>query len=176
MCIHINSTAVIEAVNVTASSEVASSISEVTKNYPILTSLADRVLPAIGMLAFVGAIAYWGKEDGLIYLTLILQGAMYHEMTRVVGGDFAHPRFKWFWFAAASVAWNGPKMFPWLLNQINSGVASMTVLGIITAILQFNYMGADVDEFRDFLRQAAVSFLSAVSLHCFQGSVLKPGA
>lgn len=114
------------------------------------------------MLLVVGGIAHWGKEDGLIYFTLGVQGALYSEMTRVIGGDFAHVLYKWYWFLVASLAWNVPKMMPWLSTQISTIVAGMTVLGIMMAIVQFQYKDAQGEEFRDFLRQAAVSCFSAV--------------
>jgi hypothetical protein len=126
------------------------------------TRLGDRVLPAIGMLAACGGIAHWGKEDGLIYFTLLLQLAMYTEMTRVIGGDFAHAFYKWYWFTSSSLAWNAPKMMPWLSTEIATVVTVMTMVGIMTAIIHFQYKGAQVEEYRDWLRQAAVSILSAV--------------
>jgi len=114
------------------------------------------------MLAAVGGIAHWGKEDGLIYFTLLVQVAMYGETTRVIGGDFAHGLYRWYWFLIASIAWNGPQMMPWWSTQIAAVVSGMTMLGIISSIIQFQWKQAQGDEFRDYLRQAAVSSLSAV--------------
>mmetsp|Transcript_122126 Transcript_122126/g.353063 ORF Transcript_122126/g.353063 Transcript_122126/m.353063 type:complete len:380 (-) Transcript_122126:120-1259(-) len=127
-----------------------------------MESLKERTIPAVLMLAFLGAIAKYLREDGLIYLTLFLQAGMYQEMTKVIGGEFPHLFYKWWWFLTASVAWNAPKMFGWAQTKIAAGTVGMAVTGILSCIIQFNYKKAEVDEFRDFLRQAAVSFMSAL--------------
>ena len=129
-----------------------------------LANLKERTLPALLMLAGVGTIAKFLKEDGLIYLTLLLQGGMYQEATRVIGGDFPHPFFKWWWFVTGSVALNGPRILSWASTKNTAGATGMAIAGIVAAVLQMNWKGADEEEFRDLLRQAAVSYLATVSL------------
>jgi len=136
-----------------------------------LANLRERALPAILMLAVVGSIAKFLKEDGLIGLALLLQAGMYQETTRVVGGDFPHPFYKWWWFLTASVALNAPFILSWARQEIAAGAMGMAMFGIFSVIVRFNWKGAQVEEFRDFLRQAAVSFLASVSqLQTYQGT------
>ena len=127
-----------------------------------IASLKERTLPAVLMMGGAGLWAYYMKEDGLIFLTLILQIGMYQEMTKVIGGSFPHQFYKWYWFTTASVALNAPRMFPWAANTISAVVYGMSVLGMMMSIVGFNWRKAPVEEFREYLRQAAVAVLSLV--------------
>ena len=127
-----------------------------------LSSLQERTLPALIMVALVGAIAKYGKEDGLIALTFVLQVGMYQEMTQVIGGSLSYNVYKWWWFLTAAVAWNFPRMFPYVAGELALASYAMTVVGICSSIIYFNAVQAQPDQFRDFLRPAAVSMLSAV--------------
>jgi hypothetical protein len=58
-------------------------------------------------------------------------------------------------------------------KEVNGGASAkmnlkestgMALVGIIGAVIRMNWKGADVEEFRDLLRQAAVSFLATVSV------------
>lgn len=136
-----------------------------------LANIGERTVPALLMLAGVGSIAKYLKEDGLIGLTLLLQVGMYQETTRMVGGDFPHIFYKWWWFITASIALNAPRILSWATKEIAASVLGMTLFGIVSVIVRFNWKGAEVDEFRDFIRQGAVSFLASVRcaqfhLHC----------
>lgn len=128
-----------------------------------LTDLRQRTLPAALMLMVVGSIAKFLKEDGLIALTLLLQLAMYQEATKVIGGEFPHPFYKWWWFLTASVGINAPRIFSWASKEIASCATAMAIVGVVSTVIRFNYKKANVEEFRDYLRQAAVSFMAIVS-------------
>ena len=118
------------------------------------------------MLGVVTGIAHWGKEDGLIYLTLVLQAAMYLEMTRVIGGDDSSSLFsrihKAVWFLLTALAYNAPFMTPWWSIEIAMIVSTLSISAIISAIVHVQYHQRDDVFYRDVVRQAAVSCLSAV--------------
>jgi hypothetical protein len=128
-----------------------------------LASLQERTLPAVLMLGGAGLWSYYLKEDGLILLTLVLQIGMYQEMTKVIGGDFPHKFYKWWWFATMSLAVNLPRILPWATDSITAVAYGMTMIGLLSTIVQFNWRNSPVEEFREYLRQAAVSFLAMVS-------------
>ena len=125
-----------------------------------LANLKERTLPAVLMLGGLGLITYVFKEDGLMVLTLGLQAGMYQEMTSVIGGAFPYQFYKWWWFVTASIVFNGPRLFPWASTSLSALTYGMTVVGIIAAIVGFNWSNAQVDAFREFLRQAAISVLA----------------
>jgi hypothetical protein len=137
-----------------------SNSSEVSKKW---ASLKERTLPAILMLVGVGLWSYFMKEDGLILLILGMQIGMYQEMTKVIGGAFPYQFYKWYWFSTASIAVNAPRMFPWATHTISAITYGMSVLGIVLSIVGFNWRKAQVEDFREYLRQAAVAFLVLVS-------------
>ena len=62
-------------------------------------------------------------------------------------------------------------MLSWATTELSILTYGMTIAGIIMSIISFNINGQSVDDFREYLRQAAVSNLSAVSFH----SILVPG-
>ena len=134
---------------------------------------SDRILPALLMLGVVTAIAHWGKEDGLIYFTFVLQGAMYLEMTRVIGGDDPSSRIfakvhKAGWFLLAALAYNAPFMTPWWTMELAMIVSTLSVGGILALIVHVQSHQRDDVFFRDVVRQAAVSCLSAVrTVNCY---------
>ena len=128
-----------------------------------LDDLRQRTLPAVLMLAVVGSIAKYLKEDGLIALTLLLQVAMYQETTSLIGGDFPHPFYKWWWFLTASIAINAPRIISWASKEIAAGATGMAIFGLVSSIVRFNHRRAEVEEFRDFLRQMAVALMAIVS-------------
>jgi hypothetical protein len=132
-----------------------------------MASLQERTVPAVLMLVGIGLWSHFLREDGLIFLTLALQAGMYQEVTRVIGGEFSHGFYKWWWFATASVAINAPRMLPWAGKEIMAVSYGMTTLGIVTTILGFNWRKAQAEEFREYLRQSAVSFLAVVSTCTF---------
>jgi len=121
---------------------------------------------AAGMIVFLGGLSIYFKEDGLTVLVLLLQAAMYAEMTSTIGGDDwgslgANLR-KYWWFATAVIIWDGPKIFAWKQLTIEAIALGMSVLmGVIGSVLSFQYHGSGTADFREYIRQVAVSLVSA---------------
>jgi len=128
-----------------------------------LASLKERTLPAILMLGVVGGLTYYYEEQGLVVLTLLLQVGMYQEMTTVMGGKL-HSFMKWWWFLAAAVGMNGPRLFPVEAKDMAAVSYGMVVFGLVQKIVTLQVTGQDASGFREFLRQTAVSALSVVSV------------
>ncbi|KAG7365815.1 phosphatidate cytidylyltransferase [Nitzschia inconspicua] len=127
-----------------------------------LTSFRNRAVTAVLMMAFLGFLSYYFKEDGLIVFTILLQGFMFQEMTQVIGGTFTNPLSKWWWFVTAAIAWNGPKVMPWrgtLFQVVSYGMIMMSSIGIT---LQLNWQKKKTSDFREYIRQAAVVAISLV--------------
>ena len=129
--------------------------------------LTTRVLSAVGMVVFLGNLAYYFKEDGLSTLVVILQFMMFGEMTRTIGGDdwgsLGAAIRKYWWFASAVIAFDGPRIFAWNQLALEATAMGMAVLaGVIGSVLSFQHCGSGTVEFREFIRQAAVSLLSAI--------------
>jgi CDP-diglyceride synthetase len=125
-------------------------------------SFRNRAITAILMMAFLGFLSYYFKEDGLMVFTLLLQALMYGEMTTVIGGEFTNPLQKWWWFASACVAWNGPKVMPWKGTFFQAISYGMTIASAIGVTLQLNWQKSKAPDFREYIRQAAVVVLSSV--------------
>lgn len=129
--------------------------------------LTNRVLSTVGMVGFLVGLSYYFKEDGLTALVVLLQAMMYGEMTRTIGGDDwgsvgATLRKHW-WFLTAVVAWNGPRILPWKALTLDAIVFGMTIAaGVVGSVLSFQHHKCGTVEFREFIRQTAVSLLSAV--------------
>ena len=145
----------VEAVDVEAVKEP----SAVSKK---LASLKERTLPAILMLAVVGGLTYYYEEQGLVVLTLLLQVGMYQEMTAVMGGKL-QSFMKWWWFLAAAVGINGPRLFPVEAKDMAALSYGMVVFGLVQKVVRLQVTGQDASGFREFLRQTAVSALAVVS-------------
>jgi phosphatidate cytidylyltransferase len=128
--------------------------------------LKTRILSAIGIISSLGGLSYFFKEDGLSVFVVILQAMMYREMTRTIGGDnwgtsLANVR-KYWWFVTAVIAWNGPRLYPWKRGLLEAIAFTMTIsTGLITSILGFQYNRNGNIEFREYIRQTAVSLFSA---------------
>ncbi|KAL3907544.1 MAG: hypothetical protein SGARI_003489, partial [Bacillariaceae sp.] len=125
-------------------------------------SFRNRAATAILMMAFLGFLSYYFKEDGLMVFTLLLQAMMYGEMTTVIGGEFTNPLQKWWWFLSAVVAWNGPKLMPWKATFFQAISYGMTIVSAIGATLQLNWTKSKAPAFREYIRQAAVVVLSCI--------------
>ena len=128
-----------------------------------LASLKERTLPAILMLGVVGGLTYYYEEQGLVVLTLLLQVGMYHEMSTVMGGKL-NSFMKWWWFLAAAVGINGPRLFPVESKEIAAASYSMFVFGLVQKVVRLQVTDQDAAGFREFLRQTAVSALAVVSM------------
>jgi len=127
-----------------------------------VANLKERILPAILMLGVVGGLGYYFEEQGLVALVLMLQIGMYQEMTTVMGGKL-QSFMKWWWFLAAAVGLNGPRLFPVESKQIATASYFMVIFGIVQKIVRLQITNQDAAGFREFLRQTAVSALSVVS-------------
>lgn len=128
--------------------------------------LRDRVLSAIGMIAALIALSYYFKEDGLSVFVVVVQAMMYREMTATIGGDDLGPLGvtlrKYWWFATAAIAWNGPRVYPWMRMKLEAAAFGMTITaGIVTSVLGFQHKKSGNAEFREYIRQTAVALLSA---------------
>ncbi|KAG7351701.1 phosphatidate cytidylyltransferase [Nitzschia inconspicua] len=127
-----------------------------------LTSFRNRAVTAVLMMAFLGFLSYYFKEDGLIVFTVLLQGILFQEMTQVIGGTFTNPLPKWGWFLTAAIAWNGPKIMPWrgtLFQAVSYGMIMMSSIGVT---LQLNWQKKKTSDFREYIRQAAVVAITLV--------------
>eukprot|EP00536_Pseudo-nitzschia_multiseries_P017468 jgi/Psemu1/51024/gm1.51024_g len=119
------------------------------------------------MIASLGALSYYFKEDGLSLFVVVLQAMMYREMTGTIGGDdwgsVGVTLRKYWWFATAVIAWNGPRVYPWMRMKFEAVAFGMTVTaGIVTSILGFQHKKSGNADFREYIRQTAVSLLSAI--------------
>lgn len=128
--------------------------------------LTTRVLSAVGMVGFLAGLSYYFKEDGLSALVVLLQAMMYGEMTRTIGGDdwgsIGATIRKYWWFVTAVIVWNVPKIFPWNRVELEATAFAMTMAaGVVGSILSFQHHKSGTVEFREFVRQTAVSLLSA---------------
>ena len=129
--------------------------------------LSTRILSAVGMIGFLGGLSFYFKEDGLSALVVILQFMMFGEMTRTIGGDdwgsLGAALRKYWWFASAVIAFDGPRILPWNHLVLEATAMGMGVLvGVVGSVLSFQHCGSGTVEFREFIRQAAVSLLSAM--------------
>ena len=128
--------------------------------------LKTRILSTIGIISSLGGLSYFFKEDGLSVFVVVLQAMMYREMTRTIGGDdwgtsLANVR-KYWWFVTAVIAWNGPRLYPWKRGLLEAIAFTMTIsTGLLTTILGFQYNRNGNIEFREYIRQTAVSLFSA---------------
>lgn len=129
-----------------------------------LSNLKERTLPAILMMGFVGGLTYYFEDQGLVILTLLLQIGMYHEMSTVMGGKL-QPFMKWWWFLAAAVGLNGPRLFPVESKEMAAASYSMVVFGLVQKVVRLQTTGQDAAGFREFLRQTAVSALAVVRMN-----------
>ncbi|KAL3935109.1 MAG: hypothetical protein SGARI_003107 [Bacillariaceae sp.] len=127
-----------------------------------LISFRNRAVTAIAMMAFLGFLSYYFKEDGLMVFTVLLQAMMYQEMTTVIGGEFTNPLQKWWWFLSSLVVWNGPKVMPWKGTTFQAISYGMTIASGIGATLQLNWTKSKAPAFREYIRQAAVVVLSCI--------------
>lgn len=128
--------------------------------------LCNRVLSAIGMIASLGGLSYYFKEDGLSVFVVVLQAMMYREMSSTIGGDDWGPvgatLRKYWWFATVAIAWNGPRVYPWMRTKLEAVAFGMAITaGVVTSILGFQHKKSGSAEFREYIRQTAVSLLSA---------------
>lgn len=128
-----------------------------------MANLKERAVPALLMLGGVGALIHLFKEQGLVFLTLVVQVGMYQEMTNVIGGKL-QSFMKWWWFLTASLAFNGPRLMPLYTSEIAAASYAMISFGIVSTIIRFQLADADAANFREFMRQTAISALSTVSL------------
>lgn len=128
--------------------------------------LTTRVLSAGGMIAFLVGLSVYFKETGLQILVVFLQAMMFGEMTRTIGGDdwgsLGATLRKYWWFATAAIAWNGPKIWLWRQQLLECTALTMTLLvGVVGSVLRFQRSGSGTVEFREYIRQCAVSLVSA---------------
>jgi hypothetical protein len=142
---------------------------------PKWQNFQQRTIPAILLLAAVGAWSYFLKEDGMILLVLFAQVGMYKEATSVLGvgggGSSNSPANvwnKWWWFMTFSIAVNGPRVFSWATTTLSSIASAMAVVGVIGNVLGFNGSKSSgeessaVDNFQKYLQEAAISHLALV--------------
>lgn len=125
-----------------------------------------RVLTAAGMIVSVGALASHFKEDGLAIFVVVVQAMMYNEMTCTIGGEdwgsMGATIRKYWWFITAAIAWNGPRVYPWKRMTMEAVAFGMTVsAGVVASVLGLQQRTSGTAEFREFIRQSAVSLLSA---------------
>jgi phosphatidate cytidylyltransferase len=118
------------------------------------------------MIAFLGGLSFYFKEDGLSVLVIIIQAMMYGEMTRTIGGDdwgsIGATLRKYWWFLTAVIVWNGPRVLPWKRMVLDATAFGMIVsVGCVGSVLSFQSQKSGTVEFREFIRQTAVSLLSA---------------
>jgi len=130
------------------------------------SGLRNRVLSTIGMIASLGGLSYYFKEDGLSIFVVVLQVMMYREMTETIGGNdwgqLGATLRKYWWFATAVIAWNGPRVYPWMRMKFEAVAFGMTVTaGVVTSVLGFQHKKSGNADFREYIRQTAVSLLSA---------------
>lgn len=130
------------------------------------SDMRNRVLSAIGMIGFLALLSYYFKEDGLSVFVVLLQAMMYGEMTRTVGGDdwgsAGATIRKYWWFVTAVIAWDAQFLYPWKRTELHAVVFGVTVLtGVVGSILSFQRTNSGTVEFREYIRQTAVSLLSA---------------
>lgn len=129
--------------------------------------MRNRVLSAIGMIGFLALLSYYFKEDGLSIFVVLLQAMMYGEMTRTVGGDDwgsteAIIR-KYWWFVTAVIAWDAQKVYPWKRTELEAIAFGMAVsAGVVGSVLSFQLRKSGTVDFREYIRQTAVSLISAV--------------
>lgn len=128
--------------------------------------LTSRVLSAVGMIGFLAGLSVYFKEDGLSVLVVILQFMMYGEITRTIGGDDWGSKGatirKYWWFLTAVVALDLPRVIPWNRVYLEASALSMAILvGVVGSVLRFQALGSGTAEFRENIRQAAVSLVSA---------------
>lgn len=133
------------------------------------TDLITRVLSACGMIAFLGGLSFYYKEDGLSALVVVIQAMMYGEMTRTIGGDdwgsIGATLRKYWWFLTAVIVFNGPRVLPWKQMVLDATAFGMIVsVGCVGSILSFQSQKSGTVEFREFIRQTAVSLLSAITV------------
>ena len=118
------------------------------------------------MIGFLALLAVYFKEDGLSVLVVLLQFMMFGEMTRTIGGDDwgslgANLR-KYWWFVTAVVAWDAPRVLSWKGVELEAIAMAMSVgVGVIGSVLSFQYNKSKAVAFREYIRQVAVSLLSA---------------
>jgi CDP-diglyceride synthetase len=129
----------------------------------LLSSLQERTVTAVLMMAGLGVWTYFMREDGLLLLVFALQMGMYAETTSVMQGsaDNGISKFnKWWWFATFTIMVNGSRVFPWATPTLSAMAYGMTALGIVGNILGFNYLGANDEAFQQYIQEAAVSHLA----------------
>lgn len=131
--------------------------------------LRNRIVSTFGIVASLVGLSYFFREDGLSIFVIVLQIMMYREMTRTIGGvttvgDASANGRNYLWLVTAAIAWNGPRLYPWKRHTIEAITYGMVLSnGLITSILGFQYkQKAGRIEFREYIRQTAVSLLSAV--------------
>lgn len=155
-----------ETVDEDATSGDVEPSADVAKKSVKWSGLTQRVVSTVGMIASLGGLAYYFKEDGLSVLVVFLQAMMYKEMTSTIGGDewgsVGATIRKYWWFATAAIAWNGPRVYPLKRTTLETIAFGMTVsAGFVTSVLGFQRNKSGSAEFREFIRQTAVSFFSA---------------
>lgn len=155
-----------ETVDEAATSDGVERSADVAKRSVKWSGLTQRVVSTVGMIASLGGLAYYFKEDGLSILVVFLQAMMYKEMTSTIGGDewgsIGATIRKYWWFTTAAIAWNGPRVYPLKRTTLESIAFGMTVsAGFVTSVLGFQRNKSGSAEFREFIRQTAVSFFSA---------------
>jgi hypothetical protein len=128
-----------------------------------LVNIRQRTVPAVLMLGGLAAWSHFLKEDGLILLVLVLQVGMFAETTSVIGGPAQDKWNKWWWFLTFATAVNGKHVFPWEETTVSTLAFGMTVMGLVANVLSLNWRSAQVEDFREFIREAVVSFTSLVS-------------
>ena len=129
--------------------------------------MRNRVLSAIGMIGFLSLLSYYFKEDGLSVFVVLVQAMMYGEMTRTVGGDdwgsTGATIRKYWWFVTAVIAWDAQRVFPWKRTELEAVAFGMTVFtGVVGSVLSFQHRKSGTVDFREYIRQTAVSLISAI--------------
>jgi len=155
----------------TNSSEVLPSSDDLAMKSVKWNGLRNRIVSTIGIVASLVGLSYYFREDGLLIFVIVLQIFMYREMTRTIGGVAdsgsggigANSVQNYLWLVTATIAWNGPKLYPWKRHTIEAITYGIVLLnGLITSILGFQYKKQGRIEFREYIRQTAVSVLSAI--------------
>jgi phosphatidate cytidylyltransferase len=127
-----------------------------------LVAFRNRAVTAVAVGAILGLVSYYFQEDGLVALCLVLQCLMYQETTKVIGGQLKNPVLKWWWFGTAVVALDGPRFLPWMKDACDAAAFGMAAVGVMGTILRMQATDGTPSDFRDLLRQGAVSLLGTI--------------
>lgn len=123
----------------------------------------NRTGTAAVLATFLGLVSYYFHEDGLVVLCILLQCLMYGETTAVIGGSMNRHNFqKWWWLATALIATDGPRLVPWNKDATEAVACTMAVTSVVGTTIRLHFTNAKPSDFRELLRQAAVSLLGIV--------------